>query len=70
MIGISSMSKKKERVQKLVKIYSRLNTPIKGASEKASQITYNRELIIDTMHIIQELLGDDGVFPMNKQADN
>lgn len=57
------MSKKKERIQKLIKIHSRLNTPIKGATDKASQVTYNKDLIVDTMEVVEQLLREDGVFP-------
>lgn len=57
------MNKRQQRIQKLIKIHSRLNTPIKGASDRASQITYNRDLIIDTMEVVQELLKEDGIFP-------
>lgn len=56
------MSKKKERIQKLIKIHSRLNTPVKGASEKAEYSTYRKDCMIDTMKIIEGLLADDGIF--------
>ncbi len=56
------MSKKKERIQKLIKIHSRLNTPVKGASDKAEYSTYRKDCMIDSMKLIEQLLADDGIF--------
>ena len=57
------MSKKKERIQKLIKLHTRLNSPVKGASTKAEYVTYDKALILDTIEQITELLKEDGVFP-------
>lgn len=55
------MSKKQERIKRLIKVHTRLNTPLRGASEKAKYSTYDRDVMIDTMRIIEELLKEDGV---------
>lgn len=59
------MNKKKERIARLIKVHTRLNTPLSGASKNAQVSTYNKDLMIDTMNIITELLAEDGIFAAN-----
>ena len=59
------MSKKQDRINKLVSLNRALNSPIKGAGANATQCTYNKELVLSMMNVVEEVLALDGVFPMN-----
>tara|TARA_R110002020_G_scaffold382179_1_gene593007 strand:+ start:466 stop:654 length:189 start_codon:yes stop_codon:yes gene_type:complete len=58
------MSKKKERVKYLVGIYNAMNSPIKGASEKAEQTTYTKTSVLQILKTVEFLLKEDGITPL------
>ena len=62
------MSKKQERIQKLIKINNSLNSPIKGAGKNANVCTYNKGMILNIMSELELLLKLDGVLAIDANA--
>ena len=60
------MSKKQERVSKLIAINNALNSPLTGAGANAQKCSYSKEKITAIMFEIEKILALDGVFNGNK----
>ena len=58
------MSKKQQRINKLISIYNAVNSPVKGASSKAQQCTYSKEKVEAVLSAIKDILELDGVLGM------
>lgn len=57
------MSKKQERISKLVAINNAINSPLTGAGANAKQCSYRKETMVEVMKELKEILALDGVFP-------
>ncbi len=62
------MSKKNERVQKLIKINNTLNEPASGLDRESEYCTYSKETILLIMVEVESLLKLDGVFAMDANS--
>lgn len=59
------MSKKQERIQKLVCIHKVLTHPMSGASKKAEKIAYWKPTMEATIDILEDILKSEGVSFVN-----
>ena len=60
------MSKKQERINRLIAINNTINSPLTGAGANAQQCSYRKETILKVMDEIEKILKLDGVFKGNK----
>lgn len=60
------MSKKQERINKLIAINNAINSPLTGAGKNAERCSYRKETVIAIMKELEAVLALDGVFAGNK----
>jgi hypothetical protein len=50
----------REHKDKLIRVYGRLNRPSSGVSTRAKNVTYNKQLLLDAIEELKEVMCDHG----------